>query len=145
MIYLPPTIEPTTRETVVHEFNHVIIEDKTSGNCPRWLNEGVALFMVESIMNVSYELGEDYLNLNEHYTMAELDDFNNIRYIPLAYRQSLFIVRYVVDIHGEEKLLQILSDLNCREPSLPKIMEDRLGMDYKTFEQKAYEWEVEKE
>jgi hypothetical protein len=36
-------------------------------------------------------------------------------------------------------------NLNCEKPSLPQIIEKRLGMDYKTFEQKALEWAIENE
>lgn len=145
MIYLPPVIKPTTEGTVIHEFTHVIVDDITSGNCPRWLNEGIAELMKESILDVSYISDEDDLKLNKLYTLAELEDFESIENKALAYRQASFIVRYIVDSHGKDRLLKILNDLNCRNPNLPQIIKNRLDMDYKSFEQKAQEWAMENE
>lgn len=145
VIYLPAAIKPSTEGTLIHEFAHVVIDDITSGNCPSWLNEGAAVLMEESVLNVTYGSNENDLKLNKPYTLAELENFDGLQNQSLAYHEACYIVRYIVAVHGKDSLLQILNDLNCPKPSLPQIIENRLGMDYKTFEQKALEWAVENE
>ena len=145
IIYLPPVIKPTTEGTVIHEFTHVIVKDITSGDCPKWFNEGIAVLMEESILDVVYGSNEADLRLNKPYTLAELEDFESLQNKALAYHQASCIVRYIVATHGKDRLLQILNDLNCRNPDFPQIIKNRLDMDYKTFEQKALEWAIENE
>ncbi|OQY28827.1 MAG: hypothetical protein B6244_05930 [Candidatus Cloacimonetes bacterium 4572_55] len=35
------------KEIIVHEYIHLLIDQETSGNCPLWLNEGLAVFISE--------------------------------------------------------------------------------------------------
>jgi len=92
----------------LHEFVHYIVDGKTKGNYPMWLTEGIALYMEETILGLSWDLGSEeaskigvlYLN----------DNFNKIK-VEVAYRKSYEIVKGLINNYGFEGMNQMLDNL----------------------------------
>lgn len=93
---------------VVHEFTHLIVDEKTQGNYPMWLTEGVALYT--EYKTTGFEWGKD-LQGHEDISIEQLN--NNFKNISpyLSYRKSFEIVRKISDTWGFDKLRLLLDTL----------------------------------
>jgi len=118
---------------MVHEFTHLVFDHVTSGNYPRWFTEGLAQY-VEYQVN-GYEWMAPTNNLNQTlYTMDQLDnDFDDLDNQSLAYRQSLAAVRYIAEVHGDDKLKQVISSLKAGL-SIDKAIKQATGMSYAEYD-----------
>lgn len=82
-------------ELLLHEFTHVIVNEKTKSTCPKWLNEGLALYFAGQYKGM-------YLNDKSSLDIAiyELDycnkDFYNI---------CAKVVEKLMDRYGVENIL----------------------------------------
>lgn len=100
---------------VVHEYTHVIIADITKGNCPLWLNEGIAkyeeykhgapprIFMLAIAYNTKNLIDWDKINT----ALVSSDTQTAL----LAYQQSFSFVYYLVQRFGMYKIVQLLNSL----------------------------------
>ena len=93
---------------VVHEFVHLIVDEKTQGNYPMWLTEGIALYT--EYKTTGFEWGKN-LKRHEDITIEELNnDFHNISPY-LSYRKSFEIVKKISETWGFDKLILLLDTL----------------------------------
>jgi tetratricopeptide (TPR) repeat protein len=100
---------------VVHEYTHVIIADITNGNCPLWLNEGIAkyeeykhgnpprIFMLALAYNTKNLIAWDEIN----QALVSSDTQTAL----LAYQQSFSFVYYLVQRFGMIKIVELLNVL----------------------------------
>lgn len=107
-------ITPSMRGVLYHEYAHVVVFELTRGNCPLWLNEGIA----EMFGRMQYNRP-----LPEFGRAARADkliDFRSLEanfseFSPsaasLAYQQSYALVNYMVTTYGWHRVRQILSGL----------------------------------
>ncbi|MBE9505026.1 MAG: tetratricopeptide repeat protein [Proteobacteria bacterium] len=97
---------------VYHEYTHAIIHRVTGGNCPTWLNEGIA----------QYEEGSDAVrraeavvrNSRGFMPLKSLEGSFmglNSSSVSLAYSVSLLAVDYIVREYGRNNLIRILESL----------------------------------
>ncbi len=93
---------------VIHEFAHLIVDEKTNGNYPMWLTEGIALYT--EYETTGFEWGKG-LQEHEDITIEQLN--NNFHEISsyLSYRKSFEIVRNISETWGFEKLSLLLDTL----------------------------------
>ncbi len=107
-------ITPAMRAVLYHEYAHVVIFELTRGNCPLWLNEGIA--EIFGRMQLNHPLPEfgraartgtliDFKKLE-----ANFNDFSPAS-AALAYQQSYSLVNYMVSTYGWHRIRQILSGL----------------------------------
>lgn len=105
-------ITPAMRGVLYHEYAHVVVFELTRGNCPLWLNEGIA----EMFGRMQYNrplpaFGRaaragtlvDFRKLE-----ANFSDFSTTA-AALAYQQSYAMVNYMVTTYGWHRVRQILS------------------------------------
>lgn len=111
---------PSNWESVLwHEFCHVVTLQKTKNRMPRWLSEGISVY--EELerdstwgehMSPIYKnmiLGEDFVPLSQ-LSSAFLSPKSPI-HLQFAYFESSLAIRYLIEEHGKDRLLRLLTDL----------------------------------
>jgi tetratricopeptide (TPR) repeat protein len=107
-------ITPAMRGILYHEYAHVVVFELTRGNCPLWLNEGIAEMFGRMQYNRSMPA------LGQAARERKLVDFRKLEanfneFSPsaaaLAYQQSYALVNYMVTTYGWHRVKQILSGL----------------------------------
>ncbi|HHW56034.1 MAG: peptidase MA family metallohydrolase [bacterium] len=123
---------------VAHEFAHVVVDYKARGNYPRWLSEGIAQYVEYKINGVLWT-GQGSSFDQALYSLEELADFSGLENQNLAYRQALSLVLYMAEVHGEEKLPQILTQLG-RGATLDSALKKALGLTLAELEREWHSW-----
>lgn len=107
-------VTPAIRGVLFHEYAHVVIFDLTRGNCPLWLNEGIAeMFGRMQYNRPMPEFGKaarrktfsDFRRLESSFSSLSTAD------AALAYQQSYALVNYMVTNYGWHRVTQILAAL----------------------------------
>jgi tetratricopeptide (TPR) repeat protein len=102
------------RSVLFHEYAHVVVFDLTKGNCPIWLNEGIAEMFGRKQLSDSKAANAqtsikgaavDIRKLEGSFTGLSSADAN------IVYQQSYSLVNYVVTAYGWHRIQQILSEL----------------------------------
>lgn len=99
---------------VRHEYSHSITHALTNGNCPGWLDEGLAQW-AEGRPNPA--LKRVLRNWLEDYPPVPLKSLQggftklNAKMVPAAYAQSLFAVDDLIQTHGFEKVRRYFDNL----------------------------------
>lgn len=107
-------ITPPMRAVLFHEYAHVVIFEMTRGNCPLWLNEGIAEMFARMQHNGPLvELGRAVRN-NAFLDFRKMESGFNSLSTPeasLAYQQSYAMVNFLVTTYGWHRITAILSNL----------------------------------
>jgi len=107
-------ITPVVRGVLFHEYTHVVIFELTRGNCPLWLNEGIAEMFARMQYNRQMpEFGRaarkgtftDFRKLESGFSSLSSTD------AALAYQQSYALVNFMVTRYGWHRIKQILTGL----------------------------------
>jgi len=102
------------RSVLFHEYAHVVVYDLTKGNCPLWLNEGIAEMFgrkqladsrAAHLQSSSKGAAVDIRKLEGSFTGLSTADAN------IAYQLSYSLVNYVVSAYGWHRVQQMLSAL----------------------------------
>lgn len=99
-----------------HEYTHVVVQELTHGNCPTWLNEGLAELQGRKIFNQPLgELGRA-AKQSQYIPFTRLEKgFTDLasREAALAYQQSYALVNFMVTSYGWPKVSEILASLGA--------------------------------
>jgi hypothetical protein len=126
---------------MVHEYTHLVFDYITNGNYPRWFTEGLAQYVEYRVNHYEWITADNKLD-SKMYTMVQLDQqFDELPNQALAYRESLAAVRYIAEVYGEDKLLEVIKDLKSGD-SLEKAIEKSVGLNYAAFERAWQQWAV---
>ncbi len=137
-------ITPAMRGVLYHEYTHVVVFELTRGNCPLWLNEGIAEMFGRMQHNRTLpEFGRaaragkliDFRKLEANF--SELSPSA----AALAYQQSYALVNYMVTTYGWHRIKMILSGLGTGltfDESLRIALKD-YNLTYDTMEK---EWRI---
>lgn len=107
-------ITPAMRGVLYHEYAHVVVFELTRGNCPLWLNEGIA----EMFGRMQYN--RPLPEFGRAARSGKLLDFRKLEanfseFSPsaaaLAYQQSYALVNYMVTTYGWHRIKQIMTGL----------------------------------
>lgn len=107
-------ITPAMRAVLYHEYAHVVVFELTRGNCPLWLNEGIAEIFGRMQLNQPLpEYGRavrargliDFKKLEANFSGFTPSN------VALAYQQSYALVNYMASTYGWHRIRQILSGL----------------------------------
>ena len=133
--------EFTKNGPVLHEYTHLVFDYMTNGNYTRWFTEGLAQYLEYRVNDYEWVTKDNQLT-GELHSMDELDgDFDGLNNKSLAYRESLAAIRYIAEMHGEDKLRSIITHLTEGQ-SLQKAISRDLGMSYEAFDQAWRDWAV---
>ncbi len=98
---------------VVHEMIHFAVEEKTKGNCPRFLTEGIALYYEKKYTGFLWYIAEE--EKQKQITKAKLEkEFDQID-VSLSYWKSYEWVAKFVECYGEETLQKALQQKGEKE------------------------------
>ena len=103
------------RNIMFHEYTHALIYDLTGGQCPTWLNEGLAEYQGRSQFSQPLRLLAQAFQTNALIPLTELS--NHItgalpaEQVGLAYEQSYSIVAYLIERYGYWRIRQVLKAL----------------------------------
>lgn len=104
---------------VKHELCHCFTDMLAGPNKPRWVAEGVSLYVAEQF---------DYYKKPEKFTVfLEEDNLEGI------YKESIHAIKILVDNHGKQKLLDFLRLLKEKKSELAFKEVYGLPLTYKTF------------
>lgn len=107
-------ITPPMRAILFHEYAHVVVFDLTRGNCPVWLNEGIAeMFGKRQFDHPAMEAGQAITKESLIDVRRLEGSFSGLssREAMRAYQQSHSMVNYLVSTYGWHRVNAILSDL----------------------------------
>lgn len=129
------------RRLLYHEYTHALIHRLTNGNCPIWLNEGLAQVMQEySGASRDPWLTVDNLRNRQIPTLSSLNSpFLQLPYEQAisAYVESYYATQYFLDTYGYSSLRNILERLGKGE-NFTTVFKDVVGTDFPDFEERFY-------
>lgn len=124
---------------MVHEFTHLVFDHVTNGNYSRWFTEGLAQYVEYRVNHYEWVVPGNTLH-QPLYTMEQLNgDFDGLANQALAYRQSLAVVRYIAEVHGEAKLKQVIDGLKAGQTT-ERAIRTALDMDDDHFDAAWRDW-----
>ena len=100
--------------TLFHEYTHAIIHDMARGNCPGWLNEGLAQLQGYKIDgNPIRELpsaakDDRLISLD---SLSDAFQSGSTRTVTLGYEQSHLLTEHLVKKHGYRGIKRVLAEL----------------------------------
>ena len=127
---------------ICHEWVHLTVDLIAQGQCPRWLDEGLAQTIARPLMNFEHEC---LLNARRNQQLLTMDvlrspfhqlDSGQRR---LAYLQSSAIVEYLIKQFGISLIRELLNRIRNGEPSEIAIQET-LG---KTPDEIVASWQLD--
>lgn len=123
---------------MVHEFVHLMVDDRTRGNYNRWWTEGVAQYFERKITGFAFDTPKT-ARRDEPYSLKELAGNYDQLDQPTAYWESLKAVEFIVDQYGEERLYLIM-DYLAQGNSIEKAIEKATGNDFNNFAYQCYQY-----
>jgi Peptidase MA superfamily/Tetratricopeptide repeat len=128
-------INPMLRGVLTHEYTHVVIRELAKGNCPSWLNEGVAEVEGRTEFNLPLTSLAAAAKSGTFLSFTSLEGsllgFEGTE-VRLAYEQSYSMVMYLVATYGWYKVKDLLEALGTGRDIAAAIAEvfADLGLDY---------------
>lgn len=107
-------ITPAMRGVLYHEYAHVVVFEMTRGNCPLWLNEGIAEMFARMQHNRPLPEFARAARTGKLADFRKLEaNFNELSpdAAALAYQQSYALANYMVTTYGWHRIRQILTAL----------------------------------
>ncbi len=95
-----------------HEYAHAVIAELSIGNCPAWLDEGIAQLLEGKINPLLGPALRTWISQNDAMPLSWLKNGFTLldnKIVPAAYAQSLFATRKIVKDHGYEGVSKYLS------------------------------------
>lgn len=136
-------ITPPLRAVLFHEYAHVVVYDLTRGNCPVWLNEGIAeLFGRGQFSHPRTEAADKTAAVSLDHIRTMEGSFSGLsaRDASRAYDQSRSLVGYIVKVYGWHRVSAILRELG-KNRSIETAIAVAL-QDYSlTYEDLVREWQ----
>lgn len=112
---------------VVHEFTHLIVDEKTKGNYPLWLTEGLAVFMEKATMGIEWNGG---IGETSDITLKQLNNnFEDIEF-EIAYRKSYETIVYLDSQYEFDNINLLLDNLGIGtniDTSLKRVFKKNLN------------------
>ena len=129
-------------ELIAHEYSHLVLEDRLHHvQPPRWLDEGLAMF-------VSAEWNwEDNLAISRAVVLNSIIPLREIEMInrfpggraQTAYSESFLAVKYFLDTYQQESFVILLDNLRARE-SIDDAFVAAIGSNYDGFQKEFFDY-----
>lgn len=131
------------RQILYHEYTHAVIYDLTDGNCPIWLNEGLAEYEGRKqfsgpLTQLSSAYQQEKLvawsNLSEHFSVALPADV-----VGLAYQEAYSVCSYLVQRYGFWRVRRILKAID-EGKTWENVLPEEFHLKLKTLESSWQRW-----
>lgn len=131
----PETIQAQSelRRVLRHELTHAVIDEKTRGNCPHWLQEGIAQFLDGTDVVATEAWLRRGPPLIPLYRIEGPFRERDAESRELAYRESASAVSFLVSRIGRPGLLFLISRLGEGRPFERALLES--GLSYAELQQ----------
>ena len=138
-------VDPSVQRILKHELTHSFIRTKAGGNCPLWLNEGLAQFLSGDSSHQFRLVAKQALIQQKLPLLSQLHGtFLGLSSTQAAwvYQQSLLATEYLVETFGlsnVEKLLEATSASGSFEAALSQVLRrayPEIEKDFQEFIQK---------
>ncbi|MGE5372985.1 MAG: peptidase MA family metallohydrolase [Solirubrobacterales bacterium] len=94
---------------MAHEFAHLLVDQETHGNYPRWFTEGIAQYIEKKTTGFEFSPALQYNKPSmEYYDFATLEQRFDDLDTATAYRESLAAVDVIADRYGEPSLFNMM-------------------------------------
>ncbi len=139
------------RETLAHEFTHVIINLRTNRNCPSWVHEGLATYEgFKAAYGDGGTLRSDYQRLFEKIQGNDqpLPRIHQINLntsvsddgtIGLQYLTANLVMRHIINKHGWQAVDELLTSLG-KGAHIDNAIEEATGRDMGTLQKEFDNW-----
>lgn len=131
------SVTPDLKRVLRHELTHSFVHQATLGQCPVWLNEGLAQLEEHSQhVNAAVELARAFAR-GQTIPFDDLEaSFFDLpqEKVGMAYAKSLAAVEYLRDTYGMPEIRRLLKRL-AGNPDFSAVLEDELRLTYPTLEQ----------
>jgi tetratricopeptide (TPR) repeat protein len=131
------------KQVLFHEYTHALVHDLAKGQCPTWLNEGLAEYEGARHSRPQFQQLLLALDANRLVPWTQLDQqFANhlpVDQVALGYQQSHSIVAYVVQRYGFWRIRRILSGVAAGKP-LEQVLSDELHLRFERLESTWRAW-----
>jgi len=107
-------LTPPLQAVLYHEYAHVVVRELTHGNCPLWLNEGIAEMFGRKQFSPPMTGLDRAVRSHEYLDFKKLESgFSGLaaKDANLAYQQSYSLVNYLVTTYGWYRVTAILTAL----------------------------------
>ncbi len=134
------------KRALKHEYAHAIIADLSNFRCPAWLDEGVAQILEGQVNPVLGPALRNWVGANELLPLSWLmNGFTSLenKLVPVAYAQSLFATRKIMEDKGFETIIEYLSLLKKNYPekeAFEKAFKSSKKEFMKSLHQEALAW-----
>ena len=137
-------LTPMLRAVLSHEYTHVVVGELTKGNCPTWINEGLAEFEGRKEYNppmselVKAAKTGGYISFT---TLEKSISALDAKGAALAYQQSYSLVSFMISAYGLHKVRDMLVNLGTgmkSEAAIAGAFAD-YGLDFRMIVQ---EWQA---
>lgn len=126
---------------IAHEFSHLLLDCRTSGNYPRWFTEGIAQYQEYKLTG---EIWAKPAGSPGYYSLDELaGDFDRLPDQNTAYYQSFLLVDYLAEQWGDDGLEEIIRGLAAGQ-RIDRAVEAVTGYTSPEFERHWLAWAVDK-
>jgi tetratricopeptide (TPR) repeat protein len=107
-------------EILVHETAHRYVDELTYAKCPRWLSEGIALWSSQKWTSKRRQKFGKMVSNNGLIFWKDIEElfvryWNNPQMLDNLYLQSHHMVAWLVNHHGQDKLLRLLHLLRAKD------------------------------
>ncbi len=115
----------TVQQIVFHEYTHAVVQDLTKGQCPTWLNEGLAEYEGRTQWSPPLLQLRSAIQANRLMPWAELSNQFSASLatdaVALGYEQAYAVVAYLIERYGFWRMRRVLKALDqgtAWEPAL---------------------------
>jgi len=103
-----------------HEYTHAVISELSNGNCPAWLDEGIAQVLEGKVNPLLGPALRKWIASNDAMPLGWLQNGFTLldeNIVPAAYAQSLFATRKIIKETGYSSITDYLARVSKGEPS----------------------------
>ncbi len=132
------------KDVVFHEYTHLLVQALAGGNCPVWLNEGLAVTMqpnrtgFEKIHILQQELNKKSLpaidKLDSNFIKAD-----SHKQAMIAYISARFLIKFIDEEWGLYRVSRML-EMFKGNIDTSTVLQDVLGFDLERFETRWHEF-----
>jgi hypothetical protein len=139
---LPRRPEDPAAVTLTHELAHLVLHRRPDTRLPRWLDEGLAMWVSQGQLDRQEEA---YLSLLARadglYRLETLESAfpRGHQATSIAYQQSLLLVEFLASRHGETGIHRLLDHLEAGRESREALRE-LTGLEHAELEAAFFAW-----
>ena len=121
-------VDPSVQRILKHELTHSFIRTKAGGNCPLWLNEGLAQYFSGDSSHQFRQVAKQALIQQKLPLLSQLHGTFlglSANQAAWAYQQSLLATEYLIETYGLStlgKLLEVTNATGSFETALSQVL-----------------------